>query len=488
MKKQQKKWLVGLISLGLAACSSTDIKVQSQVALPTSYEQAQWAAANEVDLSQWWKSWQDPVLSQLIEQGLEQNFALQAAKLRYEAASHMADLARRDLLPLVGAGGNVGYHDMKLDSPLSDSSAAILGAVLQSNVGQNIDVEGKHYAYGVSASWQPDVFGGKRSDADAAQASALGVQEAIYGAQMLVSSAIAENYLSFRSAQQRLVVLDNSIATMAQLKRYVEGRFKAGQATRFEVDDVGTQLAALKAKRAPLLALMNSHEKQIAVLVAQDPVGYQLPNTHHKTAMIQAPIPSGQMPSDLLLKRPDLRAHEHTITALSAQLASAKADLLPRFYMNFNALDGQIGIGSGSSVSAYGSIASLGVHMPIFTAGRIKANIAASNARLNAAAASFDDAILKALAEVQIAYTAQYQLNQSAQQWQSAYQAATRQANQANKLYQHGEKLLSDVLLARLNALSYQDQYLQTQLMSNKAAVGVYQALGGGWKNDSEKQ
>ncbi len=485
-KKQLLATAIGIMVLGLSACSSTDVALQSKVQLPDAYSQQQIAHANQMDLSRWWQSWQDPTLSMLIEKGIANNFELQAARYRYEAAEHIATLAKRDLLPMVGAGGNIGYNNVKIDNPLDARTSAIIGSVVQNNLGNQFDVEGKHYAYGVSASWEPDIFGGKRSDADAAQAVALGSKELIYGAQMLLGSAIADNYLSYRYSEARLKVLDQSIATLTQLKRYVEGRFRAGQATRYEVDDVATQLAALQAKREPLLAVMVAHEKQVAVLIGETPMAFKMPTGSVKVSNLLAPIPNGQIPSELLLKRPDLRAHGRTVEALTAQLASAKADLLPRFYMNFSWLDGKIGIGGGNDLSGYGSIASFGVNLPIFTAGRIKANISASNARLNAAVASLDNALLKALSEVEIAYSAQYQFNQSAKKWQNAYQMAGQQANHAQKLYQHGEKLLSDVLTARLNALAYEDQWLQTQLMSQQAAIGLYQALGGGWQAENE--
>ncbi len=473
---------LAIMALTLSACSSTDVLVQSKITMPDAYEQGQIAKSNQVNLQTWWQSWQDPILNQLIETGLQQNFALAAAQKRYEAAAHMADLAKRDLLPMVGAGANVGYHDMTLDNPLSDKTTAVLGALTQQSMGKDLDTDGQHYAYGVSASWEPDIFGGKKSDADAAQSASLGVKESIYGAQVMIAAAIADNYVSHRILAERLVVLDQSIATMAQLKRYVEGRFRAGQATRYEIDNVATQLTALQAKRPNLLALMVSHEKQIAVLIGQVPTNYQLPQAQIAISTLKAPIAQGSLPSDLLMQRPDLRAHQHNIEALSAKLASAKADLLPRFYVNFSWLDGKVAIGSGSNLSGYGSIATFGVNLPIFTAGRIKANIAASNARLQAAVSALDDGILRALSEVEIAYAAQYRLNQSGRQWQSTAQAANQQANRANKLYQHGEKQLSDVLLARLNALAYQDQYWQTHLMSQQASIKFYQALGGGWQ------
>ncbi len=467
----------------LTACQPTTVNVASRVEIPAQYTFTALAGKGvEMDVVHWWRSWNDPYLNELIESALRNNLDIKAAQARVLEARALADIVRAHLGPMVGAnaalGGQIGEVDNNLGTEVNGMAASVLGK----NLSDPFSVNGIHYAYGITASWEPDIFGGKQSDADAARYAALGVEEIAYGTQIVVAANVADHYVQARSIARQMQLMDDAIQTVTEMQHYVTGRFRAGQATRFEVDDVGTKLSALHARRAPLQALHDLHVRQIAVLLGVPPQTFTLRQSGSDVLAHLPPAPQGVVPNDLLLRRPDIRARAARLWALSAKLASSKADLLPRFYINFLFQDGHIGLSDLPDVEGWVSLLNAGMQMPIFTSGRIHANIRASEARLDEAARQYDISILKALSEVDSAYQMRSALNSRSTFLDETISQSEKRIIAANMLYKHGDKVLQDVLDARLTTLQYRNEWVQTRLNAAQATIQLYQALGGGWQ------
>lgn len=472
------KLTLTIMSALLAGCASVNVTPPaSQVDLPTAYEhdRGREAPTQAVDLAQWWQSWGDVELTQLIEQGLAQNLDVAMAQTRIKEAEALATMVSSKLYPNVGLDGGIQRQRSDLDqSPLRGTALAPLLA-------EDTRYQ-THRAIGVSALWEVDIFGGNHSDAAAAKEGVLGAQQQAYGTQMLVASGIAEHYLAARALEKRMAIMDEGIQTVSQLLRYVQGRFNAGQVTRYEVSNVAASLKSLEAQRAPLLALRDRHVRQIAVLLGQTPQGFRLSRSQRNVLATLPPAPMGQSPNVVLERRPDLQARAIAVRAQIARVASAKAELLPKFYINFLWQDGRIGLSDFNDIKGNVGLLGAGVHLPIFSAGRIKANIKANDARLDAAALAYDQALLSALEEVDSAYQLRAGLEQQVQQQTQASQAATAKIGQADKLYRGGMKTLQDVLEARLQAQSYARDLVDAQENRALVSIQLYKALGGGWQ------
>ena len=462
MNKQIKAWSFSLMAAcTLAACQNTTVPLDGRIDVPPQFSQAE-AARGSVDIGHWWQSWHDPVLSALVEQGLQQSPDVQIAVSRLNEARATSRMARADLGPQAGLSGSAGIVRGNVDNPLNDNTrASLLG--------------------GASASWEPDIFGGKRSDADAAAYAALGVQEQLYGAQMLVAGDIADHYFSARAAQKRLQTASQNIATMQRMAQYVQGRFQAGQATRYEVDEVQSRLAAVRAQQSTIQSEYDAAARAIAVLTGQTPQSFRLPESSVNVLAQQPAAPEGQTPQGMLERRPDIRAHAAQVNAYAAKLASAKADLLPRFTINFLGQGGRIEVDGDSALKGWGSLLSVGIQMPIFTNGRIQANIAAADARLQTALLQYDQTVLRALGEVDNAYQAQAALERQHRLLADAQQQAARQAADAQNLFRHGNKTLDEALRAQLGEQEMADSLTRSQLARAQMTVNLYKALGGGW-------
>lgn len=464
MKKNLKLTALAGTFLLLNGCSQTQLELSSKIEIPTAFSQQQ-AGQSQQNIQQWWQNWQDPQLNRLIEQGLKHNLDLALAKARLAEAQAQSRMANAELGANVGLTGTAGIGYNNLDTgiinPDSNRSHALFG--------------------GLTASWEPDFFGQKRSDRDAAEAVALSYQQQVYAAQLLITAQIAESYFTIYAIEQQQSLLKQQINALQQLQRYLTGRFQAGQINAYEQQEVAKQISGAQAQQATLQAQRDSIQRQLATLTGQSPQHFRLTTQGNPLVNLPA-IPTGQLPAEVLARRPDLSANAQQIQAAAAKLASAKADLLPRFDLQFLGQGGRIEVNNDLSyLSGIGSFLSLGIQLPLFTNGRIQANIDASDARLQQALIQYDKTLLTALAEVDNTYQQQYALRQQNQKLNQALQQAQQQSKDAKRLFQYGDQTFNNTISAQLSVLHYQQQLIQSQLETAKSLLGLYKALGGGW-------
>lgn len=481
------KLLALIIPLALAACAvNTD--VPSRVAVPPSFEQTgeQTRAVSgqpENDLSRWWTTWQDPVLRDLVEQTLRENRNLAAAQANMQAAQAQADLADAARRPQIGTGANL-YATGKQDNPLPNGVRQAAGSI-NPQLGQadfdNVNLR----SAALSASWSPDIFGQKKSDAEAARQVALGEAERWHGAQLMLAAETAQHYLNARALEARQAQAAQREGSLKNLLRYVQARFKAGHVSAYEVRQVEAQLAAAQAEAATLDAQRTAHVRSIAVLTGQVPQGFRLPESSANVLTNLPAPPQGATPLDVLTRRPDVRAAERQARAAAAKLASAKMDRLPRFDIQFAWNNGRIGLDNNLSsiAKSTGGLLSAGVTVPLFTAGRIRANIAAADARVKAAAAQYDNTLLTALSEVDSSYHLQRGLFDQRARAADAAAQSNRQASQSRRLFELGKLTLDQALTAEINASQAQEALLRARLAEGENLLRLYQALGGGWQD-----
>jgi len=480
--------LVLLSTLSLGACTTVHVDVPpASIQAPAHFEHQDNALTKGVHLAQWWRAIADPTLSALIEQGLKGNADIRMAITRVSEARAVVSQAESALYPTLQGFGYTAHTDAR-QIDLSVPNVSVPGLPPLSSVSALSPLANPPASHGnglgLSAAWEVDVFGSRRSDAEAARGAALAHEERLHGVQLVVAGDIAANYVEARSLERRLDVLQRSVSQTERLRRYVQGRFEAGQATRYDIDRVQAQLQALQGARAPLQNLLQSRLRRIAVLTGQLPS--QWPHLPAPDALAPADgsvIPSqlpDLLPSDVLERRPDVRGAAQIVPAQAARLGSAKADLLPRFYLGFLANDGRIEIGdlatSGRLVS-WGA----GLRLPIFEGGRLRARIQASDAQLQAAVTQYEQAVLGALEDVENAYSTRRALDQRSQQVRAALSTAQVGARHAQRLFEEGNGLLQGAVEAQQIALQREDELIQAETARALVTVALYKAVGGGW-------
>ena len=221
------------LALLLTACTTTQINRQSNITLPENFQHTGQADSSP-NLARWWQQWPDPQLGRLIEQGLQHNRSIAIARSHLEEAHATSRLAEADLLPSTGLAADAkGYRNHRRDPYLGNGSNLTSASF--------------------RATWEPDVFGQKRSDA-AARAAALGSQEQLHGSRLLVSAQIAEHYLHTAHIQQQQALVSQQLSTLHELARYA-----AGHATAHDTTAITAQIQALQARQSTLNAYQAQH-------------------------------------------------------------------------------------------------------------------------------------------------------------------------------------------------------------------------------------
>ena len=462
--------LLTLTAALLSACQTTTITTASRVPLPTAYESAP-ARADNTDIRRWWQAWHDPVLNQLITEALANNPDLAIARSRLKEAQATTRLADADRGATIGLGLNAGHLDADLDNPLGGTPLAR---------SDKINTHRTLLASNLSAKWEADLFGQKQSDADAARYAALASAEQTHIAQLQIAAAVADAYLQARALEARQQLADANIATLDKLAHYVDARYRAGHTTAFEKTEAQSHLSAARAARSTLDAERAAQARKIAVLLGKTPQDYQLSASSADILAHPPAAPGGQTPQGLIERRPDLRARAAEINARAAKVASAKADLYPRLTLNFLG-NGILNIDSDNTQKSLISLLGASLQVPLFTNGRVQANIDAADARLKTALLQYDQTLLQALADVDNAYQASDALATQTRLLTEARAQSDKQARDAEKLYRYGNKTLADTLSARISANQAAENQLRSQLAQAQTLIALYKALGGGW-------
>lgn len=493
----------------LAGCGQA-LKVHTppaQARVPDAFSApaAQAADGPQQDLGRWWRLWGDARMNALIERALAASPDIRAAQANLQAARALADVAESALYPtaVAAAAAGAGTADWR-----NASAWRTLAPPYSAALPSSADARG--LAAGVGAVWEADVFGARRADASAAQAAAAIAQERLHGAHMLVAAEAASNWREALALAQRLSILDAATATAAQLHGYAQARLAAGQARAADVAAAQSRLAGLQAARPALQALLLTRRQRLAALCGQPPgqpdaaLAALLPDAPNAPNAPNAPAaapeaaaaseaaaplepsappapPSGQLPSSVLARRPDVRARQQAVQARAAQLKSLKAELLPSFGIVFLGNEGRLDFSGLPRASGAGGLIGLRVSLPLFTAGRLQAQARAGDARLHAAVAEYDRAVLDALQEVEAAYAARAALDARVESLRAARQSAARRASGLQALYQAGERQRDAPLQARLELAEADDALAQARMQQASASIRLYQALGGGW-------
>ncbi|WP_321915723.1 MULTISPECIES: TolC family protein [unclassified Paraburkholderia] len=459
--------LVSIMAIALAGCTSlVEVSIPPQREVPVVFTEVP-AAAPQSDLVHWWHAWQDPVLTRYIEQALRTNTDLRIAQARVQEARAMADVAQSARYPTLSAqaGAARAFGDLREPAIAPDHSPDL-----------------NAYAGGAIAVWEVDLFGGRASDAQAASAVANAEQEKLRGTRIAIAGEVAQNYLEAQGLQRRLAALDSSLDTLRAMQRYATARFDAGQATRADIDRVNERIAQREAQFGVLVSQIELRERRLALLTGK-PAQDAEPLAPPGPLLVPAP-PSGELPWSVLERRPDVRSSAALVRAAEARLGSAKADLLPRFYLTFIALDGHLLLSGLPGLSGTGGLVGIGADLPLFNAGQLRANVAANDARLQAALALHDKTLLQTLEEVDSAYGVRHGLDARRAQLAAARELAVRNAEQVQRLYEAGQRTLQDVLDARIDSISRQDDLDEANTAAALATVRLYLALGGGWSPD----
>lgn len=459
--------LVLLASTGLGGCAVLGPDYQTSLPLapagwsraPDSVAAVRTEAAG--DLSRWWQVFEDPLLSELVEQTLRANPELTSAQARLREARARRSVAAAGRFPDIGASVTARRT----------GSSETLGSGNTRNT----------FAAGFDASWELDVFGGVRRGVEAAEADTQASEANLQAAQVSLAAEVALNYVDLRAYQLRLAIARDNLASQAETLQLTDWRAQAGLVSRQDVEQARANLEQTRAQIPALESGLAAAEHRLAVLLGQAPgsLGARLAVG---TGLPQAPasIAVG-IPADTLRQRPDVRAAERALAAETARLGVAEAARYPGFRLSgsigLEALTfGGLGDGGAGTHSLLGALTA-----PIFNAGRLRAQVEIQDAVRERAQATYEATVLAALEDVENALVALARSREREQALASGLDAARNAAALARDRYSAGLIDFQAVLDTERSVLSLQDSLASTRADGIAALVRLYKALGGGW-------
>jgi multidrug efflux system outer membrane protein len=454
--------LSAALALALAGCATPVLK--PSVDVPDRFVAAP-ASVSEPEVA-WWESYGDPVLSNLVRRAAQQNRDVKIAAERVRAARSGETISRSWLYPSVGIQAAGSDQRTGYDSATKHAIAAA--------------ADSKSWQGGLEVSWEVDIAGRLRAGAAAAAADTRAAEDTARGVRLLIVSDVATNYFILVGALHQLDTVRAISAAQDETLRLVSARERAGLATPFDVERAQTDASKARAAIPPLETLAAVSRHRIAVLIGDQ--AFNASSIAPSGVDLSVPAARAGQPADLLRRRPDLLAAQAQLDAANARRQQAMAEWFPRLLLG--AVFGGEGLsanGMALGAARFANVAAL-LAMPLFNAGRTQAINDIAESGQKEAVLRYEDAIVRALEDVENALVALDQERQRAQLLQSAAGSAEAALGRAQSLYNRGQidlLPLLDAQRARL-AVRVDANDANTQLLLD--SVQLYKALGGGWE------
>jgi multidrug efflux system outer membrane protein len=410
----------------------------------------------------WWGQFGDPVLDDLVARALSGDLDVKIAAARVAEARAGLSASRRERWPDVGAA---------VARTESHAPEALVGFDR---------LETEYYEAGFSTLWEIDLFGRVRRGVEAASADAEAVEAHLRDAQVLVAAEVVRNYLELRGAQKRLAVARQNLGYQRETYELTQVRLELGRGTQLDVASAAASLAATEAEIPLLVAAEAAAANRLAVLLGLRPGALATELAPRDIAPHLTTLAVGT-PEDLLRRRPDVRAAERELAAATARIGVAKADLFPRL-----TLSGFIGFIAGDAGDLIDSQSRAWTATPALSwagfGSGTRARVTVAEARTDAALASYEGTVLRALEETENAFVIYGQQRERLTSVMQQAAASREAAELARVQYREGALDFLRLLDAERTLLQAEDALARVEIDLNTAVVLIYKALGGGWK------
>lgn len=445
----------------LAACATApDTAPRPDVAFPAAWSEP--AAADTVLQADWWRGFQSDELAAFVAEALEGSPDLRIAAERVQQAEIAARIAGASLVPVVSVGGSTSSRRSDasgVPAATSDASSLSLG------ISYEIDLWGRLAA-------------GQRAALAAAEASRHD-RETV---RLTLTTATATAYFQVIAARVRLGIARENLAIAERVLRVVEARHRNGVVSELDLSRQRQTVLTQRAALQPLEVQERQALSALAVLLGRPASSVEVMLRSFEPLAVPAVSPG--LPSELLVRRPDLASAEAQLAAADADVAAARAALLPSVE-----LSGSTGLATAALLSLANPTASIGltasIAQTLFDGGRLRGQVQLGESQRRVLVESYRGAIHAALKEVNDALgnAERDRLQEAAQQ--AIRDEAERSLRLAEVRYREGADDLLTVLDAQRSLFSAQDTLAQLRLARLVDALDLFKALGGGWRNNT---
>lgn len=409
----------------------------------------------------WWSVFKDPALQTLITTALTNNNDLQVATARIEQARELVGVAKSQALPQI----DYSAHGGAAKKP-----------------GDDQDIRGAYWSAGglLNAAWELDVWGRIRRATEAARATMYQQEDVRRGVMLTLVSDVASGYFTLLALDRELAIAQESQTTFAKTHELFSLRFQAGRDSRLPVERAKASLDESTAQVEDLKRQIAQQENALSVLTGGYPGA--IPRGADLTAQQMPPQTPVGLTTDLLRRRPDIRAAEQGMISANAQIGEAIANFYPR--IGLSALAGILGIGGVGPLDGSSGFWRGGLNLtgPIFTGGRLESEYRNRKAYWDETVAQYRQTILVAFRETSDALVAEQRLAGERAALETKVAASRQSIELALERYHGGRASYFEVIEAQQQLFPAEDQLAKVQQAQLVAVVSLYKALGGGWK------
>ncbi|WP_326534860.1 efflux transporter outer membrane subunit [Pseudorhodoferax sp.] len=451
--------------LALAACANpAGIAPQAQLreAASVGVPPATAATAPAVETA-WWRAYGDPALDQLVDQALAGSPSLGLAQARLARALAVVEVADAALLPQVGLGVDLTRQRYTETGAVP---APLAGTVREIGLLQ------------LSSSWELDFFGKNRAALDAALGGVRAAAADAQAARALLAQQIVRGWLQLARAQDQLAVAERTLAQRGEQLALVKDRLDAGLDTHLELRQAEGGLPEARQQIEALREQIQLSRHALAALAAQPPESLQ--GAAPSLARLQAPGLPAVLPADLLGRRADVQAARWRVEAATRDVDAARAQFYPN--ISLTGFAGLSSIGLSNLLQAGSLQWGIGpaLRLPLFDAGRLRANLRGKAADVDAAVESYNGAIVGAVREVADQLVSVRSVTLQQQEQRAAQEAAEGAYAIAKQRYGAGLGNYLQVLTAESNVLAQRRQQVELAARALDVQAQLAHALGGG--------
>ncbi|HWA12892.1 MAG TPA: efflux transporter outer membrane subunit [Burkholderiales bacterium] len=423
----------------------------------------------------WWLAYNDPVLNRLVDDALLNNLDLRQAVARVAEARAALGITRADRYPGVTAQAGASRNRTSENSILAFPG---------------VDPEYSDYRASLNVGYEIDFWGKYRRATEAARAELLASRFNRDAVRLTLVTDVARGYFALRALDAQVEVTRRTISSRLASTALQRKRFEAGLASEFDLRQSEAEAAQAQALLPTIESRQAQQETALAVLVGRSPreiVARPVDRGTAIEAIVPPPAVPAGLPSELLERRPDLRAAEQALVVANARIGQARAAYYPSI-----SLTGILGVESTSLGDLFRTSSrywTLGANaaQTVFDAGRTGSQVEAAQAREQQALAQYQSSIQRAFKDALDALVIQRKARETLEAETVRRDALRTALGLAQMRYDNGVSSLLDVLISERALLEAELNRVEAQRAQLSATADLFKALGGGWTPGPEK-
>lgn len=459
-----RRVLAAAFALALAGCSVGPDYARPPAPVPAAWKAAPEAGGAEWPAADWWRRFESPALDAYVRQAQLNNTDIGAAAARVLQADARVRIAGAPLLPTLDASTDVAR-------------------VRASNRGVSNVRTREQTSYGatLAASYEVDFWGRNRAALASARSLALFSRYDRDTVAITVTADVATTYFRTLEFRDRLAIARDNLANAVRVLAVVEARVANGAASALDLAQQRTVVATQRASIPPLEQLLEQSENALAILLGEAPAAVRVAAGSIEEVALPAIAPG--LPSDLLARRPDIRAAEAQLVAANADIAVARAALFPSIQLTAQSGFESLALSSLFNGGSFFYTLAAALVQPIFAGGSLAGQVDLTEARYEELVQVYRGTVIAAFSDVENALVAIRQLADQQVLQEEAVAQAQSAFELADTRYRAGAVDLLSVLDAQRTLFQARDQLAQIKSARLQATVALFRALGGGWRD-----